>query len=443
MGGPRPMGLHRSNDYHPVFHSKRDDTMSRSMSKAAGVITLCLAAAGAASAAPLFEPVTVLSRAGAANQPAAQAVLSAASTAAVQEVRVDAGAVGANQRQLEFELLGTPVQALQQRVQALPDGGSIWYGQLQDGNAKTAGKATASDPANSVILVRSGDTVTGSIRKDGQLYRLRPLSDGRHVLVEVDESRMPADHPADYNSLPQVAMPVSDRAGIAAASSGSPATIRVLVVATNGAVAAYGGNMQSLVQLAVAESNQGYINSNVGITLELAGYETTSYAESSSFSTDLSRFRSTTDGVMDSIHTSRNNTRADVAVLVINNASSCGLASGIGSTAATAFAAVHWDCATGYYSFAHEIGHLQSARHDIATDPSTSPYSYGHGYRYEPSSGARWRTIMAYACTAGCPRLNFWSNPNISYNGVPMGIASSADNQRVLVNTKATVAAFR
>ena len=82
----------------------------------------------------------------------------------------------------------------------------------------------------------------------------------------------------------------------------------------------------------------------------------------------------------------------------------------IGSTAATAFAAVHWDCATGYYSFAHEIGHLQSARHDIATDPSTSPYAYGHGYRYEPSSGSRWRTIMAYNCTRSCPRLNFWSN---------------------------------
>lgn len=326
--------------------------MSRSMSKAAGVITLCMAAAGAASAAPLFEPVTVLSRAGSANQPAAQAVLSAASTAAVQEVRIDAAAVNAGQRQLEFELLGTPVQALQQRVEALPDGGSVWYGQLQSRSAKLGARAAANDPANSVILVRNGDTVTGSIRKDGQLYRLRPLSDGRHVLVEVDESRMPADHPADYNSLPQVAMPVSDRAGIAAASSGTPATIRVLVVATNGAVAAYGGNMQSLVQLAVAESNQGYVNSNVGITLQLAGYETTSYVESSSFSTDLSRFRNTSDGVMDSIHTSRNTTRADVAVLVINNASSCGLASGIGSTAATAFAAVHWDCATGYYSFA-------------------------------------------------------------------------------------------
>jgi hypothetical protein len=417
--------------------------MSSSMSKAAGVIALCLLGAGGAAAAPLFEPVTVLTRAGTAQQPALQALMGAPSTSAVQEVRVDAAAVASAQKQLEFELLGQPVQALQSRVETLADGGSIWYGQIGTRAGARLPKAGAPDPMNAVILVRNGDTVTGSIRRDGQLYRLRPVSDGRHVLVEVDETRMPADHPADYNSLPTIAMPASDRAGIAAASSGTPATIRVLVVATNGAVAAYGGNMQSLVQLAVAESNQGYSNSNVGITLQLAGYETTSYAESSSFSTDLARFRNTSDGVMDSIHASRNTTRADVAVLVINNASSCGLASGIGSTAATAFAAVHWDCATGYYSFAHEIGHLQSARHDIATDSSTSPYAYGHGYRYEPATGTGWRTIMAYNCTRSCPRLNYWSNPNITYNGIPTGIASSADNQRVLVNTKAAVAAFR
>jgi len=201
--------------------------------------------------------------------------------------------------------------------------------------------------------------------------------------------------------------------------------------------------MQSLVQLAVAESNQGYTNSNVGITMQLAGYQAVAYTETGNFSTDLARFRSTNDGYMDAIHATRNSTAADVAVLIINNSSYCGLASGIGSTASTAFAAVYWDCATGYYSFAHEIGHLQSARHDIATDSSTSPYAYGHGYRYQPATGARWRTIMAYDCTSGCPRLNFWSNPNISYNGIPMGIASSADNQRVLVNTKAAVAAFR
>jgi hypothetical protein len=416
--------------------------LSRSIGKAAGGLVLGLSVAAAAQAAPLFEPVTVISRASANSEPALGKLLATPSTATVQEVRVDAAATA--QPQLEFELLGRRVQAVRSKVEALPDGGSIWYGQLRSPSDRlTAATSNGQDdPGNSVILVRSGNTLTGSIRKDGKLYRLRPLGN-RHVLVEVDESRMPADHPADYNQLPKIPMGNNDRIGIAQASSGTPATIRVLVVATNAAVTAYGGNMQSLVQLAVAESNQGYVNSNVGITLQLAGYETTNYTESGNFTTDLTRFRNTSDGYMDSIHTSRNNTAADVGVLLINNTSYCGLASGIGSTASTAFAAVYWDCATGYYSFAHEIGHLQSARHDIASDPSTSPYAYGHGYRYEPSSGSRWRTIMAYDCSAGCPRLNYWSNPNISYTGVPMGIASSADNQRVLVNTKATIAAFR
>ncbi|MGE8230842.1 zinc-dependent metalloprotease [Stenotrophomonas hibiscicola] len=377
--------------------------LSRSIGKAAGGLVLGLSVAAAAQAAPLFEPVTVISRASANSEPALDKLLATPSTATVQEVRVDAAATA--QPQLEFELLGRRVQAVRSKVEALPDGGSIWYGQFRSPSDKlTAATSNGQDdPGNSLILVRSGDTITGSIRKDGKLYRLRPLGN-RHVLVEVDESRMPADHPA---------------------------------------VAAYGGNMQSLVQLAVAESNQGYVNSNVGITMQLARYETTNYTESGSFDTDLARFRGTSDGYMDSIHTSRNTYTADVGVLLINNSAYCGLASGIGSTASTAFAAVYWDCATGYYSFAHEIGHLQSARHDIATDPSTSPYAYGHGYRYEPSSGTGWRTIMAYNCTRSCPRLNYWSNPNISYNGIPMGNASTADNQRVLVNTKATIAGFR
>lgn len=416
--------------------------MSRSKVGTAVGVLLGVSVSAVASAAPLFEPVTILSRASAGSDPALARLLSTPSTATVQEVRIDAAATA--QSQLEFELLGQKVQATRSKVEALPDGGSIWYGQIRTPSDRLQ-KATSNgqdDPGNSLIVVRSGNTLTGSIRKDGVLYRLRPLGD-RHILVAVDESRMPADHPADYNQLPKIAMADNDRIGIAQASSGTPATLRVLVVATNAAVAAYGGNMQSLVQLAVAESNQGYANSNVGITMQLAGYETTSYSESGNFTTDLARFRNTSDGYMDSIHTSRNSTAADVGVLLINNTSYCGLASGIGSTAATAFAAVYWDCATGYYSFAHEIGHLQSARHDIANDPSTSPYAYGHGYRYEPASGSRWRTIMAYDCSAGCPRLNYWSNPNISYNGVPMGIASSADNQRVLVNTKATVSGFR
>ena len=50
---------------------------------------------------------------------------------------------------------------------------------------------------------------------------------------------------------------------------------------------------------------------------------------------------------------------------------------------------------------------------------------------------------MAYNCTPSCPRLNYWSNPDVTYNGVAMGTADRSHNQRVLVNTKATIAAFR
>lgn len=415
---------------------------SKSMCTTVGLIAMCLAGSAAAAGKPLYQSGPALSRSASATataEPSLQRLLSAPSTANAQVVQLDAGAVTASEKLLELQLDGQTVTATQAKVDALEGGDSVWYGNLGPRAGTRSRTLSGVDPLNSAILVRSGDTVTGTIRYAGKLYRLRPLADGRHVLVQVEESRLPQEHPAEYSLLPKIDMPSDGRVTAAAASSGSPATIRVLVVATNQAVAAYGGNMQSLVQLAVAEANQGYINSNVGITLQLARYETTSYSETGNFTTDLQRFRVTNDGYMDSIHTSRNTYTADVGVIVLNNSSYCGLASGIGSTAATAFASVYWDCATGYYSFAHEIGHLQSARHDATNDPSTSPYAYGHGYRY----GNSWRTIMAYDCSSSCPRLNYWSNPNISYNGVPMGNASTADNQRVLVNTKATIAGFR
>ena len=49
----------------------------------------------------------------------------------------------------------------------------------------------------------------------------------------------------------------------------------------------------------------------------------------------------------------------------------------------------------------------------------------------------------ATSTSGGCPRLNYWSNPNKLYNGAPMGTTTRSDNTRVLNNTRGTVAAFR
>ncbi|QSX79809.1 proprotein convertase P-domain-containing protein [Lysobacter solisilvae] len=411
-----------------------------------------LAAAGAlvlSTSALAGQPLFV----GQAN-PAAEGARTAArltakaDTAGLRVVKANPDVVSARTGEIELDLGGRRVNLMLEKTSATPTGSLVWTGHVRETaplRAMTA-REVKHDANNSAILVRRGQGVTGSVRVDGKLFRIRPIAGGQHAVIEVDETRMPAEHPVQFNRIPQVRMAAREArpskagtVGALAIDPGPTATIRVMVVATNDAIAAYGGDMQALVELAVAESNQGYVNSNVGINMELASYTTTSYA-TAGMSTDLSRFRSTSDGIMDTIHATRDASAADVAMLVANDSSSCGLASSIGSTAATAFATAYWDCITGYYSFAHEIGHLQSARHDPATDGSTSPYTYGHGYR-APNNA--WRTIMAYNCSPSCPRINYWSNPDVTYSGQAMGTTDTSHNQRVLVNTKATVAAYR
>jgi hypothetical protein len=424
--------------------------MVRSLVFAAGAAGLLLAGSASAAGKPLF--VSGNGKADARNDRVLERLLANPSTRDVKVVNVDASA--SDGAQIELSVGGRQLTVNRSRAERTATGSDVWYGRVQRAaNTAYAPRETSADPLNDVVLVRRGNQITGSVRVDGQLYRIRPLPSGASAVVQVDENGMPADHPEDaYRAIFEAAVrdkkvsaqgkPCRTNCG----GTGTPVdpgptqTIRVMVVATNDAIAAYGGDMQALVELAVAESNQGYANSNIGINMVLANYSTTTYA-TAGMSTDLSRFRGTSDGYMDGIHAVRDSSAADVGMLVANDASACGLASGIGSTAATAFATAYWDCITGYYSFAHEIGHLQSARHDPATDSSTSPYPYGHGYR-EPSNA--WRTVMAYNCTgAGCPRINYWSNPSVTYGGVPMGTYDKSHNQRVLVETKATVAGFR
>lgn len=366
-------------------------------------------------------------------------------TVGLQLVQADAAQIADATDSLLLSVGGGDLIAHKTSFVRNPDGTQVWQGQLGKDPGlfgRLANRVVGeieNDPKNSVVIVRNGDKLTGTLRVNGDLYALRPLRSGGHAIARIDESRMPADHPEAYGLLPKIEMPKPQNVGANAVGPLANTVIRVMVTATQSAISA-SGDIVGLANLAVAESNTGYANSGVTITLQLAGTYSTTYVESGSFSTDLTRFRTVGDGYMEGVHSIRNTITADVMMLLINNASSCGLASGIGSTATTAFAVAHYGCATGYYSFAHEIGHLQSARHDIATDPTLTPYAYGHGYR-SPTNA--WRTIMAYDCTTGCPRINYWSNPAKTYGGQAMGNTTRAHNQRVLNNTAATIAAFR
>jgi len=218
-----------------------------------------------------------------------------------------------------------------------------------------------------------------------------------------------------------------------------------------------GWNVRDAVKVAVDELNQSYQNSSVTHRVEFVRLLETSYTEHSSPSLDcgeemdidLDRFRNTSDGNMDVVHTERNRYRADVCVLLSDPCTWAGVAYGIGigTTSADAFCLVDWNSLMGYYSFGHEIGHLHGCRHDTYVDPANTPYAYGHALVYIPG---QWRTIMGYntECAAQtpavtCTRIQYWSNQTVNYNGVATGTSSTEDNQRVLNNTAANAKAWR
>lgn len=331
---------------------------------------------------------------------------------------------------------GRQVVALGERVEQRAASDVSWTGSVQG-------------EQGTVQMVLTSAGVTATVRTGAALYRIEPLGAGLHAITRVDQTRLPPDHAPDHpTGAAEFTAPAPQPspfapAGAYSASLTANTRIDVLVVYT-AAAASVSGDIGGLIQLAIDETNQSYANSGISITLSKAHVAQVSYNESNrSFLQHVNALQSTTDGLMDNVHALRDTYLADVVVLVVNDDEACGRAAAIKATAHSAFAAAHYNCITGNYSFGHEIGHLQGARHDRFVDNSSSPYAYGHGFI--PST-KNWRTIMAYGDNCGgCTRVQWWSNPYVTYpfTGQAMGTTSYENNARVLNTTAATVAAFR
>jgi peptidyl-Asp metalloendopeptidase len=288
------------------------------------------------------------------------------------------------------------------------------------------------DRAGGATIVSRNGEITGSISTPEGLYRITPLGGGIHAFVQVDSTRFPKDEPESFASKGSHWEP---RGGPTMGTS--LAQIDVLVAYTPAAKAGV-ADIDATIALAVTEANQSYANSGIKIHLNLVDSFPVTYSETGkSFDAILADFVG-----MPNVNQRRDNSGADLAALIIDQRDYCGLADAIMASPSTAFAVVYYDCATGYYSFAHELGHLMGARHNEQADPSTTPFAYGHGFLHLTAKPT-WRTIMAYDCPSGCQRLQYWSNPRIKYGTQPMGTATTNDNARVLNETAATVAAFR
>lgn len=202
-------------------------------------------------------------------------------------------------------------------------------------------------------------------------------------------------------------------------------------------------NMRTMIDLAVTETNTAFDLSGVYTQLHLAHAVFYDYTEVSgkAYGEALNKITGATD-----VQALRTQYGADLVALLIDDPQYCGLA-WVGPDVNYAHSVTNWNCATGYYTFGHEIGHNLGCLHDKGASDACGSSNYNYGYR-QPN--AKWRTILAYGCASGqcdnnpgtyCGKIQRFSNPKFPYNGDAVG-TNQIDNARHINEVKATVAKF-
>lgn len=315
-------------------------------------------------------------------------------------------------------------------------------------------------PGSLVSLSVVGNVTIGNIwAGGGKHYAIRYLGRGVHSLQRIDQSKFP---PSGEPNNPRP-FPRPDNGE--ACSTDPPTEIDVLVVYTDDARAAAGGNeaIEGEIYNAVALTNESYHNSDIYQRLRLVHLAEVNYDETQDTHKDRARLEAKFDGFLDHVHALRDTYGADVVVLIVEtNEDVCGTTN-IMETVSTdfesyAFAVVIRKCAGSYMAFAHELGHIMSARHHWGMDDTDGkPFHYNHGYYncLPTASVGPWYTVMAtwFACfsSGGSEVIPYWSNPDQIYPpgnplSEPLGTndpSQPTNNRLTLNNTALTVANFR
>jgi hypothetical protein len=317
----------------------------------------------------------------------------------------------------------------------------------------TVGKVQG-QPQSQVILTVAGDVLTGSIFVPGRNpFQISYAGNGVHTIAELDPGKFPSCGNHDLPPIPKAAVAVQKAGGGTPAMAADGETqIDIMVVYTAAARTGAGGTngIESLVDAAIAEANEVYVNSGVDVALNLVYRGEVTYTESGVASTDLTRLQSSSDGQLDAVHTLRAQYGADVVVLITESmATYAGLGYVMSPVSTTfsnfAFAVVKRQYAVGSYVFAHEVGHVMGCQHDRDNASSAGAYDYSYGYRFSDSTGNVFRTVMAYSPGTRIPYFST-SDTNITYAGEFIGVAegetNSADNAASINNAAPTIAGF-
>ncbi|KAI2505406.1 Metallo-peptidase family M12B Reprolysin-like [Fragilaria crotonensis] len=338
-----------------------------------------------------------------------------------------------------------------------------WYGMdTKTGNHLTIVKSTTN----------WGETVTtGSMHgQNGTVYQIRTLANGAVVAEEIKQEMFNKEldgvrtfvkggsDDIDPETIDAIdGLPGGGRRGLRNERRlDSSSQLDVMILYTKGAMCSAAGfstggtctataqnvaTIEGIIALAVAETNKAFELSGIPTKFRLVKthYDGSYNDYATSWESTLGNLRNNGDGKLDYVHAMRDQYGADFVSMLVDTSGYCGIGYlPYSPSAADAFTLVHWSCATGYYSFGHEIGHNMGCNHDIKNAGTSGGYNYGY---QDPS--ARFRSILAYQCSSkSCPRIQYFSSPNLSYLGSPLG-TSTANNALVIRNNLAAFANYR
>lgn len=298
------------------------------------------------------------------------------------------------------------------------------------------------------IFVVENGTLAGDILYKQKLYKVRLLGHDLYAIVDVDTTSFQDEaKPLRYHTNRTTPLPLqtkNDRLGK------DDNVIDVMIVYTQEA-ANNSKDINVEIQLAIDETNMVFANSGIFPKVRLVYSGPVNYVETN-MSNSLNQLKG---GSIPSVHELRDRHKADLVSMWLEKGETCGMTWApedpydLETFAERAFSVVMRKCATGYYSQGHEWAHNFGAAHDWYDDDWGGIYKYSHGYI---NKEAKWRTVMAVNAECqkngfNCVRIPFFSNPDVLYNGMPVGVPMDqkypSSNAATLNVNAAKVANFR
>jgi hypothetical protein len=321
-----------------------------------------------------------------------------------------------------------------------------WRGKVVDPILGEVGTAT---------LTVMGDLMAGFVVTTDALYEIEPGAPGEHLLRQVENAvescggavlpdvapKSPRQRQAARIAAKAEALAAQERitAGLAA-----PVRLDLLAIWTPEARVGLGGTrqVQLIVQNAVDVANTSFANSQIDAHLNLVHAREMKVPETGNPETDLEAFQSNKE-----VAALRKSVGADLVTLFVNKMTgACGIGYLMTDDAFSnefqpyAYSAVKRAC--GPLVLAHEVGHNMAANHDRQNAGNAGaalfPFAFGHIVE------GQFRTVMAYGNNCSiCPWVENFSNPNVSRNGHPTGVAGQTDNAQVLNATKGLTSTYQ